>query len=300
MIRVPFIILTLFLTNTLSYSQKVFKSKGEAHILMESNQSRDDTKLQAKNEAIINAIENAVGTYIERETNMDLEDGEITFKMVGSTKVKGEWLKTLDIQYEENTRSPKGENVEIWITCKITGNVREIIRPKLNFELESLNCLDKRCRTKEFLNNEDLFIYFKSPSSGFISIYIKEEESVYRLLPYSDMSGEYINSVPVIADKEYIYFSTDEKTDYFDNFSSSRVDELVMSTDAEMEYLTLYVVFSLKPFTKPILQDGKLIEEDYSMPKSLSERKFTEWISDNRIHNIDFNYDVVQLRIKGD
>jgi len=69
-----------------------------------------------------------------------------------------------------------------------------------------------------------------------------------------------------------------------------------METDYDREYLQLYVVFSREKFSKPILNKGKVIQ-DGSLPKSLSLKKFEEWITQNRIYNANFNYQKLNLEI---
>lgn len=285
----------------LANGQKTFKTKGEAQVRIEDSMSKQQVRDAAKQKAIVNAIEGVLGTYIEQETNIDIEDGETSFKIIGNTKVKGEWIETKDEDYSEDTRIVKGEfgnETEIWITCKISGKVREIVKANLAFQIFSLNCESKTCRQTDFLNDESLYVYFRSPSRGYLSIYLQEGETVYRLLPYAQMVGEYLNSVPVNADKEYLFFSASDKYDYFPGFLPAMVDQLEMYTDKDKEYMKLSVVFSTKPFTKPILNDGEVIEESYSMPKSLPTRDFEDWIAKNRIYNADFNYEVINMSVK--
>ena len=264
---------------------------------MSKKQARDE----AKQKAIINAIENVLGTYVEQETNINIESGKTNFAIFANTKVKGDWIETISTDYYENTNTVKGEHgveTEIWITCKVVGKVREIIKPSLAFQIFTLNCENKSCRQTDFMNDESLYVYFKTPTNGYLSIYLLEAETVYRLLPYEQMEGTYLNAVPVTADKEYIFFSAKPENNYFQNFSYDQVDELLMYTESDVEYLKMYVVFSTKLFVKPILNEGKVVEEKYSIPKSLTVKEYLDWVTKNRIYNPDFNYDEINLSIK--
>lgn len=295
-----FIVLSFFLLmNVTANAQKKFNTKGEAQLRIEDTWSKVVAKNKVRQLAKINAIERVFGTYIEQETNIDIEDGEISFKILGNTRVKGEWLKTKDESFREDiveVKSKNGKANEIWITCKINGVVREIVRPKLAFVTNALNCQQAECRTTRFINGESFYLHFKSPSSGFLSVYIVEDDVVYRMLPYQEMITPYIDAVPVTHDKEYIFFSHSEKHDYFEDFHFSRIDEIGMETEDDKEYLKLYVVFSKKKFSKPILKEGTVII-DGPIPKSLSALKFEQWISQNRIYNVDFNYEILNLEI---
>ena len=298
---VSIIIALIFIGSTSAVSQKVIKTSGEAQIKIENNQSYNDAKNMVRELAKINAIENVFGTYIEQETNIDVEDGNTTFKIIGNTKVKGEWLETTKEEYGENLKELKNPNgsgiiTERWITCKIQGRVREILRPKPAFEAVTLNCPQSVCRTTSYLNGEQFYISFKAPSDGYLSVYIIESENIFRLLPYAEMDDNYLDAVPIKADKEYIYFSQAEKHDYFSDFSVMRVDELIMTSKLDREYSQLYVIFSTEPFSKPLLKDGEVIQNAI-LPKSLTQNQFEKWFSDNRIYNAAFSYEIINLEV---
>ena len=295
------LIITILWVGTTGYSQKKFVTRGVAQVRIENSMSKQQARQAAKKLAIINAIENVLGTYVEQETNITIESGNTNFHVIANTKVKGEWIETKDEKFSEDTRIVQGEHgkeTEIWVTCNITGRVREIIKANLAFEILPLNCPNKNCRQTDFLVDELLYVYFRSPSKGFLSIYLQEGETVFRLLPYSQMEGEYLNAVPVKADKKYLFFSAKEEHNYFNNFHYSQIDELEMYTEKDVEYMKMYVVFSTKMFTKPILEDGKVQEESYVLPKSLTTREFEDWIEKNRIYNPDFNYEIINMSVK--
>ncbi len=298
--RFLFFVLSILISfNT--YPQKTFNTKGSGQVKLENNMSREKAQKEAKAQAIVKAIENVLGTYVEQETKIDIEDGYTKFKIIANTKVRGEWLKTDKETYSENSivsKNPngKGNITELWITCNIKGIVREIIKPKLAFEAVTLNCPQIVCRTTRFYNNEQFYLNFKVPSSGYLSVYIIELETVYRLLPYAEMDDNYIDAVQVKADKDYIFFSQSPDHDYFIDFPSHRIDELEMTTELDIEYVQIYVVFSTEPFTKPILREGVLLQSG-SLPKSLSKSQFEKWITTNRIYNTAFNYEIVNLEI---
>ena len=300
MIRLSFIGL-LLITWQASIAQKTFKAKGQAQVKVETDISMDQTKAMAKDLAIINAIEGVLGTYVEQETDIALRDGDMSFKIRGNTKVRGDWLKTDKETYTEDpveVKNPNGRGTltELYVTCKINGLVREIIKPKLAFKSVALNCPQPECRTATYYNNESFYLNFNSPSNGYLSVYIVESDVVYRLLPYSSMTDPYFDAIQVQADKDYIFFSASDNHDYFADFPPSLVDEIEMSTDHDKEDLELYVVFSIDPFSKPILQEGIVLQSG-SLPKSLSKVQFDEWITNNRIYNPSFNYNILSLQI---
>ena len=282
-------------------AQKKFNAQGSAQVKVENNMSREMAQDKASDLAIINAIESVLGTYVEQETNINIEDGTTNFRIIGNTKVKGEWLKTIKEEYSENTVESKNLNgdgtiTEIWITCNTKGIVREIVKPTLTFEALTLNCPQSICRTTKYFNSEQFYLSFKTPSDGYLSVYIIESDIAYRLLPYSAMDKRYIDAVQVLADKDYVFFSQSKSHDYFSDFPTQLVDELIMTTDLDREYSQLYVIFSTELFSKPILNASVDLQSG-SLPKSLSRKQFENWINNNRIYNPKFNYEITNLEI---
>jgi hypothetical protein len=131
-----------------------------------------------------------------------------------------------------------------------------------------------------------------------LSIYVIENEEAFRLLPYQNMPIHYKNSVPIVADQDYVFFSPYGDNDYFNDFSKHLIDELVMLTDKEEEYVSLYLVFSTEEFTKPSLLNPENDPEDnYETPKSLDSSTLTNWLESNRINNVNFYYRQLKLKI---
>ena len=293
------LVLILGLAPQLTFSQKKFNTRGEAQVRVENNMSKEDARNKARELAKVNAIENVLGTFVEQETTIDVSEGETSFKIIANNKVKGEWIKTKDEDFKEDNRVIKGEfgnETEIWITCKISGTVREIVKARLAFEAVALNCPQEMCRTTRYYDGEPFYLNFVTPSKGFLSIYVVDTENAYRLLPYQEMGNVYADAIPVKADMKYVFFSQKPGHDYFTDFPPSLVDELIMETSLDKEYMQLYVVFSRDPFSKPILNQSKKLEEG-SLPKSLSITRFEEWIQNNRIYNSEFNYEILNLEI---
>ncbi len=259
-----------FFINLNSFSQKILRSKGFARVKIESHISEEGTIKIAKEKATINAIENAFGIYVESKSALLVENSTSDFRYIGTTKVKGEWLKTIDEDLK--IKSSDGER---WVEYTIIGKIREI-QPKASIEFEILNCPQIECRTTEFYSNEQLYVYVKSPVDGFISIFMDDGQDTWRLLPYSGMKGESQSGLAVEADKSYIFFS--EK---HNDFPGCPVDEIILYTDSKREYNTVYIVFSETEFVKPVLGPVQTINGTI-YPKSLETYKFEQWLVDCR------------------
>ena len=259
-------------------AQKIVKATGTAQVRMETNMTKNEAFELAEQQAMIDAIEDNFGTYVEQQTDMTISDGKAAYNIIGTTKVKGDWIETIDKSYSEDIRVENGahgkENV-IYVTCKIKGKIRESI-PRADIQYVVLNCPEVACRTTDFIDGEQLYLFFKSPVDGYLSIYVDEGDITYRLLPYVNMAEEYQSGVFVEADKEYIFFD-----DKINPYQSSVVDEIEMYTLKKLEYNTIYMVFAEKKFVKPVL-DKKQDIDNRILPKSLTSKMFKDWLAENR------------------
>lgn len=275
-----FILLALLITvNLMLNAQKIVNTSGSAQVRMEGNMTENATYEQAENLAKINAIESAFGTYTEQQMDMTIKDGMTSYNIIGTTKVKGDWIKTTDIRFKEDFKKEKtdfGYTNTKYVTCLIKGKVRKSL-PKATIEYEILNHPDLLSRTHSFYHEEQLYVYFKSPVKGFLSIFLEDDEAVYRLLPYMNMSDNYQSGVPIKSDTDYLFFSPVDNP-----FPGNPVDEprlLTLKTD--IEYNFIYIVFSEDEYVKPML-DNSILVENRIIPKQLSIKKFQQWLANNR------------------
>ncbi len=291
----------LTILSTIAYSQKIRVASGMAQFRLEEDMSKDDLKEKLRHHAIINAIEREYGTYVTQESFVDIDDGGTQFKIFGKSVIQGEWLKTTNEDFKEEFRKNKDgrrNKNELWMSLKIQGMVRELTQPDIAFDFYTTNCRREVCKTAIFESGEPMFVHFKTPVEGFLSIYVIENDNAFRLLPYQSMPATYINAVPVEADREYVFFSPYGENDYFPDFSNLLIDELVMLTEQEVEYLQLYFVFSTEEFLKPGLAiNATEHHSGYDIPKSLNASDLNSWLESNRINNVNFYYKQMKVKI---
>ena len=299
--RFAFICLIAFLSLDCVHAQKIRNASGMAQFRLEEDMSKDELKDKLRHQAIINAIEREYGTYVSQESFVDVDDGNTQFRIFGKTTVRGEWLKTTSEDFKEEMRKTKEgrrNRHELWMTLKIAGKVRELSQADIEFDYFTSNCRKQICKTGVFEQGDPMYFHFNSPVDGFLSIYVIENDEAFRLLPYQNMPMVYKNAVPIVADQNYVFFSPYGNNDYFEDYSKHLIDELIMLTDKEEEYVNLYMVFSTEEFTKPSLQipmDTK--EQEYETPKSLDASTLTNWLESNRINNSNFHYRQLKLKI---
>ena len=299
--RFVFLLIITFIGLNCASAQKIRNASGTAQFRLEEDMSKDELKDKLRHHAIVNAIEREYGTYVTQESFVDIDDGSTEFRIFGKTMVRGEWLKTTSEDFKEEMRKTKEgrrNRHELWMSLKIEGKVRELSQPEIEFDFFTTNCQKAACKTGVFESGDPMYFHFNSPVSGFLSIYAIEEDQALRLLPYQNMPLVFKNAVPIEADQEYVFFSPYGDQDYFEGYSRHLVDELIMLTDKEEEFLNLYLVFSTEEFIKPSLQQAQPDHDTgLQLPKSVNAATLVDWLESNRINNVNFHYRQLKLKI---
>ncbi len=248
----------------------VKKVSGEYTFYGESHHSLEQCKRLALEGARIAALTAEYGTTVSNDVySRETNEGNGYFSSLSATEVKGEWIADEgEPKYDINLDSD-GHYV---VRCRVVGRARALGNEAVAFEAISLRGSDElSARTTSFVNGDDLRLYFRSPVDGYVAVFLVDDaRTAWRLLPYSgDGSGE----VRTRHGKEYVFFSSSRPDGVNE---ASIVDELVLTTDKEVEHDELYVVFSPKSFSTPGVQSGD------GVPPSLSLDAFNKWLSDSR------------------
>ena len=107
-----------------------------------------------------------------------------------------------------------------------------------------------------------------------------------RLVPYSCLSEQKIN-----ARQEYIFFSIDYKHNS-EHLNLNNIPEIVLSCTENVEYETVYVIFSPHHFTTPM---DKLIPE-IGIP-TIDHNTFTKWYNKSKREDDGFYVKPIQISI---
>ena len=294
------IILAISFINN-AYGQKTHIVSATAVVKLEDHLSREETREMAREQARHQALEAKYGTFISKDSRVEIEDGNTSVSITGATQVKGEWLETIKESFKEETRRVKtnsGVRQEIWITCMVKGKVREIADPSIKFDFAPLHCPEMSCVGENFENNSQFYLYFKTPVDGYLSVFLADDKQAYRILPYNEMPKKYIHNVPVKADRDYIFFNPVRSADYFEGFPYYFTDEIMLDTEEDQTAYQLYIVLSPKPYTKPILENEIELQGAYKNPKHIPRKDFEEWVRNNRIVDAAFFYQTSNLIVK--
>jgi len=293
---------------------KIISTEGSAQVEFPDNKSRQQVEKEAEDQAIINALENAFGravvesnsTYLSNINTGKKVETSTCFNMIANTLVKGEVLNILDKHCEEipGVRLSDGRKIPVKdLKCTVRIEARELSESRPEFESFPLTCVHINCKTTGFKNNDPFYLYFKSPVSGFLTVFLDDGKKCQRLLPYREMEGEYEEGVPIHADQEYYLFSREKKYSYFGK--DDKVDEFNMVAENIQDQNRIFIVFSTTPISKPGLKEGIGLEElsdlekqeGWKVPKALSSEDFQEWLIKNRIHNRNISVKTVDITI---
>ena len=58
-----------------AFSQQIVETSGDAQVRIEKDMSKEDAMELAKQQAMINAIDRAFGSYVEQDSDTDIEEG---------------------------------------------------------------------------------------------------------------------------------------------------------------------------------------------------------------------------------
>lgn len=251
--------------------------------------SLEEAKRTALDRAKIKAIADEFGMIVTQNTSTSVsnKNGETDthFFSVGSSDVKGEWIETVqDPKYEISY-----SDGFLIISVEIKGKIREITRTDISIDARILrNGIELRNENDSFLSGDDLYLYFKSPISGFLLVYLVDysTNNVYCLLPYSN-SGEVSQEIEM--DRPYIFFHQ-ESTEY-----PTLIDEYVMtcSNSNKIEYNEVVVIFSPQKLIK-----GNSEQIDTNLPRQIQISEFEKWKSQILRNSEEIQHIIKPITIK--
>ena len=280
--------LILFAFSAAAFSQKTEKVTATYTYYAPEHISQAEAKRIALDRAKITAIADAFGTIVtQSNTNVvSVQNGktEERFFSLGGSEVKGEWIETLkdpvyDIRYEGDM---------LVVSVEVTGRIREIVGAGIDFTAKVLrNGVEEKFESTEFRSGDDLFLYFKSPVDGYLTVYLLDETSgdVFCLLPYR-ASGE--GAYRIEHDRPYVLFSSKHELN-----NPGDVDEYNMTCNSDKEYNDVYVIFSPNAFAKA--NANEVMSE--VLPRQLSFEDYQKWLAKLRKKDKDACVKKIEIQI---
>lgn len=265
-------------------AQKVQTVHGEYLYRAPENVTVEQARRTAVERARLQALADRFGTIVSQVNTTLAENrngsSDLSFFSAGGSEVKGEWL--------EDTREPEisvsYEQGMLCIRALVWGRAREIVRSETQVDARLLrNGTELRSESDEFRDGDDFYLFFRTPVSGFLAVYLVDaEQRAYCLLPYLLDTA---NRVAVEKNRDYLFFSARHAGD-----ANRSVDEYTLTCRQSVERNTVYVVFSENEFAKA--GDRRT---DETLPRELPFEDFQKWLTRSRMR--DKTMTVVQKTI---
>ena len=270
------------------FSQKIKTVSGEYTYYVPENIDLEKAKQIALERVKVQLIADEFGTVVSQNNATTVKNNngksDIDFVSVGGSEVRGEWIETIG----EPDFMPSFDNGQMIIKVHIKGKIREIVSADINFKALVLrNGTEDKYEDDTFKSGDDLFLSFTSPISGYVAVYLVDNDgTAFCLLPYQNQEQ---GNVKINANERYVFFS--EKLSPQD--LKAYVDEYTMMCSHSQELNQIYVVFSPNTFVKAT--DGKREE---TLPRELSNEDFQKWLARNRTKDKDMTYKKIAISIR--
>ena len=260
--------LMLFLLLAITtYAQRVASVCGEYRYIVPGeiplNRAKQIAIDKARNEAIANEFGQVVSQSTTTTIHTSNSKSQVQSDSYASTESKAIWLSDT----KEPEVSIAYENDLMVITASVCGKARELKTAQVELKMQILN---NGFEAEQFRNNDKVSILFKSPVSGYVAIFFRDDNAgiISCMMPYENEDG---TAREVKSNKEYTYLSTADPIYPYQ-------EETILVTEKTVEFDTFILVFSRKAFSMPASDMGEFVPE-------LSVEDFQKWLRKNRIND---------------
>ena len=270
------------------FSQQIKTVSGEYTYNVPENVDLEKAKLIALDRVKIKLIADEFGTIVSQSNSTSVKNSngksDIDFISVGGSEVRGEWVETIG----QPEFKPSFVDGQLIINVRIKGKIREFVSANVDFKALVLrNGTDDKYEDDNFKSGDDLFLSFISPVSGYVVVYLVDNDrTAFCLLPYQNQEQ---GNVKVNAKERYVFFS--ERLSPQD--LKPYVDEYTITCSHTQEFNQIYVIFSPNTFVRAI--DGK---KEETLPRELSYEDFQKWFAKSRIKDKDMTYKKFTINIR--
>lgn len=261
---------------------------GEYTYNVPENVDLEKAKLIALDRVKIKLIADEFGTIVSQSNSTSVKNSngksDIDFISVGGSEVRGEWVETIG----QPVFKPSFVDGQLIINVRIKGKIREFVSANANFKALVLrNGTDDKYEDDNFKSGDALFLSFISPVSGYVVVYLVDNDgTAFCLLPYQNQEQ---GNVKVNGKERYVFFS--------ERFSPQDlkpyVDEYTITCSHTQELNQIYVIFSPNTFVRAI--DGK---KEETLPRELSYEDFQKWLAKSRIKDKAMTYKQFTINIR--
>ncbi|MFY0673985.1 MAG: hypothetical protein JXQ87_11295 [Bacteroidia bacterium] len=282
------------------FQNNTVRSKGLAE-LIDPNLSPAEAEKTVLEQARLNSIENAFGrvvvggntTYILNVNTKEKYESKEAFSEFSNSFVNGEWVR--DIEEPKIVKEIRGS--DIVYKCTVFCEVRKISNNRPQIDVKTFNCLNEKCETSNFLNNDDFYLKINSTIDGQLAIFIDDGAKTYSLFPYRDLPYEEYKNYELKSNNSKMFFAPYDETS---DFNPSIVTELSLSTNKSYESNKVFVIVSKNKFELPILTSDNKPAFLERTPDECNSEDFQKWLIKTRARDAQMACEIVQIGISND
>lgn len=217
---------------------------GESVFVVPETMSIAEARTVAASRARIDALAGKYGTLVASMNTVGMSDGTVNrFSMLGTSEVKGVWLKDTREVWQRMELDEATQ--QLYIRTKVWGKARPLTVAATPVVVETISDDgDTGSTATEFRNGEKFYLHFRSATDGYLAVFLIDESgSVFTCLPYPSQRQ---NTVPVRKSADYVFFSKRRPAAVT---AESDIRQYFLTAEKDMEQNRLCIVFSPNDFT---------------------------------------------------
>lgn len=217
---------------------------GESVFVVPETMSIAEARTVAASRARIDALAGKYGTLVASMNTVGMSDGAVNrFSMLGTSEVKGVWLKDTREVWQRMELDEATQ--QLYIRTKVWGKARPLAVAATPVVAETISDDgDTGSTATEFRNGEKFYLHFRSAADGYLAVYLIDASgSVFTCLPYPSQRQ---NTVPVRKSADYVFFSKRRPAAVT---AESDIRQYFLTAEKDMEQNRLCIVFSPNDFT---------------------------------------------------
>ena len=217
---------------------------GESVFVVPETMSIAEARTVAASRARIDALAGKYGTLVASMNTVGMSDGTVNrFSMLGTSEVKGVWLKDTREVWQRMELDEATQ--QLYIRTKVWGKARPLAVAATPVVAETISDDgDTGSTATEFRNGEKFYLHFRSAADGYLAVFLIDESgSVFTCLPYPSQRQ---NTVPVRKSADYVFFSKRRPAAVT---AESDIRQYFLTAEKDMEQNRLCIEFSPNDFT---------------------------------------------------
>lgn len=217
---------------------------GESVFVVPETMSIAEARTVAASRARIDALAGKYGTLVASMNTVGMSDGTVNrFSMLGTSEVKGVWLKDTREVWQRMELDEATQ--QLYIRTKVWGKARPLAVAATPVVAETISDDgDTGSTATEFRNGEKFYLHFRSAADGYLAVFLIDASgSVFTCLPYPSQRQ---NTVPVRKSADYVFFSKRRPAAVT---AESDIRQYFLTAEKDMEQNRLCIVFSPNDFT---------------------------------------------------